>query len=190
MDRLWHVSKLSKHGKIKLVCESLDEHLSFVRFWEHSTFSSFVSRCGPWALLEAVIEAVVRAWSSVSNTWSAASQRLGPKCEVSQKCKPEIFPNSKKHYVFFFGSIFFWTYFSWHQTSDINIRCTVDIAPFMRRAARWGLARLRFVGSGLGSLVPTPGLGDRPTTGALNLCSQKSSDDQFKFDFLLYFKSK
>ena len=25
MDRLWHVLKLLKHGKIKLVCESLDE---------------------------------------------------------------------------------------------------------------------------------------------------------------------
>ncbi len=87
----WH---LLKHGKIKLACKSLDE--AFVRFSEHSCF---VSRCGPWALLEAVIEAVVRAWSSVSSTWSAASQRLVMQVpnEVLPKCRTKCFLHMNSH---------------------------------------------------------------------------------------------
>lgn len=138
-------------------------HVSFVRFWERSTFPSFVSRCGPWALLEAVIEAVVRAWSSVSNTWSAASQRLGPKmCFVPKRCFRNL-SELKIRTLFFFNLRFFFRQFFHvirHQTSDVQLTSDPSCA------ARWGLARLRLVGSQLGSLVPTPGLWDGPTAGA------------------------
>ena len=115
-----------------LICH----HLSVSGNIRHFRF--FVSRCGPWALLEAVIEAVVRAWSSVSNTWSAASQRLGRKmCFVLKSVFPKSFRTQKSTLNFLMFDFFLKIFFS--MASDI--RCTVDIA-FMRRAPSFALKSL------------------------------------------------
>lgn len=51
MDRLWHLLKLLKHGKIKLVCESLDEHFSFVIICPFlGTFDISVFRFQVWTV--------------------------------------------------------------------------------------------------------------------------------------------
>ena len=136
MDRLWHVLKLLKHGKIKLVCESLDEPCVICPFVgrniRHFRLSFPGVDRGPcWKPSS--------RQSSELGALSATHGQRHPSALYKNVKYPkvlfQIFRTQKSTSIFFLIFVFFFpTIFPCHQTSDI--RCAVDIGPFLRRALR------------------------------------------------------